>query len=240
MAASSGREAHCHATQRVCSALLRARQMPQTSRCSLSNRYYSIACPWRATPVQAAEGKTYGAYDYAKDTSASAYDKALQSAYEQWQASRKQQALQWRCPLRGGGWGSGANIARAWGAAAHANGLFSSGGSCSPHCAVFLAREQQSSFHTALTPQVLTPLEVERGYTHHTLPGPLAVPPADDQGQDGADLGRRARRSLLRLARHLPFLGRCDGLRLGAVAGGGSGLRGGCALGWSFWDGGRR
>lgn len=62
-----------------------------------------LLCPLLSSPpglaLQAAEGRTFGAYDYAKDTSASAYDSALQSAYEQWQA----------CDLGRGrkGWGGG-------------------------------------------------------------------------------------------------------------------------------------
>ena len=38
--------------------------------------------------LQAAEGKAYSGYDYAKDTTASGYDSALRSAYDNWQASR--------------------------------------------------------------------------------------------------------------------------------------------------------
>lgn len=36
---------------------------------------------------QAAEGKAYSGYDYAKDATSSSYDSALQSAYDSWQVS---------------------------------------------------------------------------------------------------------------------------------------------------------
>ena len=35
--------------------------------------------------LQAAEGKAYSGYDYAKDTTSSSYDSALHSAYDSWQ-----------------------------------------------------------------------------------------------------------------------------------------------------------
>ena len=61
-------------------------------------------CPWRrpslhgfqqqprtrrSSVLQAAEGKAYSGYDYAKDTTASSYDSALHSAYDSWQVGTR-------------------------------------------------------------------------------------------------------------------------------------------------------
>lgn len=55
----------------------------------LSHLHQRQACTQHAPPSfhnwQAAEGKAYSGYDYAKDTTSTSYDSALQSAYDSWQ-----------------------------------------------------------------------------------------------------------------------------------------------------------
>lgn len=47
--------------------------------------------------MQAAEGKAYSGYDYAKDATSSSYDSALHSAYDSWQVGNPKQFAAHAC-----------------------------------------------------------------------------------------------------------------------------------------------